>query len=148
MLLPGSERGGSADVATTTWSGVAHTQKLRVQNEVVRVLVVSLVADVVADVMEKRGIGQQIAIVRRGTEARADRVEELEREPLHVAGVALLEAAGVGQTLHGSRASIAGARGRRSDRAVSAATLRGAVRRDQQGGRVHARHHRSYRRMR
>jgi hypothetical protein len=44
--------------------GWRHPQQLGVQDQVVRMLVVLAVADVIPDVVEERGIGEELAVPR------------------------------------------------------------------------------------
>src|SRR5438105_8438801 len=62
----------------------SHPQQLGVLDQVVRVLVVLVVADVIADVMQKRRVGEESSILGRAPETLANRVEQLERQALNV----------------------------------------------------------------
>ena len=65
-------------------------QKLGVLNEMVRMLVVFVVVDVVADIVKQRCIGKQLAIIRLASQAFTDCIKKLKRDLLNLPGVKLL----------------------------------------------------------
>src|SRR5262249_15999753 len=73
------------------------------------------VADVIAAVVQKRGVSQGFAIRLRAAESLADGVEENQRELLDVRGMRLLDVAACCKFGHRSRAGIAWVGDGRSD---------------------------------
>ena len=90
-------------------------EQVGVQDQMVRMLVVPLVADVIARVVQQRGVGERLAILARAAESFAERVEQRQREPLHVRRVRLLDVTALGEFAHRARARLAGIGDRRDD---------------------------------
>ncbi len=64
-----------------------HAEQLGVGDEVVRVLVMALVANVVADIVEQRRVGQRLPVFRGASDARLERIEQLKRKLAHLMGM-------------------------------------------------------------
>ena len=92
-----------------------HPEQIGVKNQMIRMLVVALVADVIAGVVQKRRVGQRITILPCAPEALAERVEQDEREPLHVRRVGLLDVAPEREVADRTRARLARVGDRRRD---------------------------------
>jgi hypothetical protein len=60
------------------------TQQLGVLDQVVGVAVVAIVVDDAADVVQQRGVFEQLARLRAGFEHRRGRIENLQREARHL----------------------------------------------------------------
>ena len=99
--------------------GRRDAEQLGVHDEVVRVLVVPIVVDVIADVVQQRGVGERGAIVGRTAEPAAQRVEQSQGEPLDLQRVRLLEVTALGELAHGALARRAGIRDGGTTRAAS-----------------------------
>ena len=84
-----------------------HAQQIGVQDQMVRVLVVLVVIDVVADVVQQRGVRQDLAVARAAADALTDRVEQLQGQRLHVVRVRRFVVRPLGQLAHRSRARLA-----------------------------------------
>ena len=111
-------------------------------DQVIRMLVVTLVVDVVSDVVKQSGIGQDRAVGRVEFEARADRVEQLQGEPLHLPCVRRLVVAALGELAHRSLARLTGiGDGRHHTRRFQEQPFADAERRRGHLGRFDAGHH-------
>ena len=67
-------------------------------------LVMIVVADVVARVMQQRRVAQRVAILRSTANSCTECVEELHRELLHMARMRLLVLGALGELLHAAPA--------------------------------------------
>ncbi len=92
-----------------------HSEQVGVEDQVVRVLVVLVVVDVVADVVEQRGVGQHLPVARLAANAVANGVEELQRQALHVVGMWRLVVRPLGQLANRPRPCLAGVGDRGGD---------------------------------
>jgi len=101
-----------------------------------------VVVDVVADVVQERGVGQHLAVLVGAADARADGVEQLQRQPAHVLRMRRLVVAAFGQRVHRTIARLAGVGGNGGHlRALEQESLANAIRRDHEVARLGARHH-------
>src|SRR4051812_41813767 len=76
------------------------TEQLGVHDQVVRVLVVTVVVDVIAHVVKQGGIGERRTFLGSTADALPDRIEEPEREPAYLRRVALFVVASFGELSH------------------------------------------------
>jgi hypothetical protein len=130
------------DVRDDHLLGRRDAEQLGVNDEMVRVLVMPVVVDVIADVVQQRGVGERGALLGDTSEPRADRVEEAQREAADVECVPLLEVAALGELAHrplAGRTRI-GDDGRHA-RQLEQQSLADAVPRHGEITRLDARHH-------
>ena len=85
------------------------------KNQMIRVLVMSLVADVISSVVQQRGVRKRVAILFRAAQAFTEGVEQHERKTLHVRRVRLFDVASQREVADGSRARFAWIRDSRRD---------------------------------
>src|SRR5687768_9593764 len=105
-------------------------------------LVVLIVVDVIADVVEQRGVGEYLSLLRRTAKPRANRVEQLEGEPLHPGRVRLLVMGAFGQLFDGALPCLTGIGGRGSDPCrLEKDSLANATSRDHQSAHIETREH-------
>ena len=78
----------------------SHAEEVGVEDQVVGVLVVLVVVDVIPDVVQQRGVGQDLPVTRSAADPVADRIEELQRQRLHVSGVRRLVVRAFRQLAH------------------------------------------------
>jgi hypothetical protein len=64
------------------------------------VLVVLVVVDVIADVVEQRRIGENLPLLRLASQPSADGIEQLQCQPLDAGRVRLLVMRPLGELLH------------------------------------------------
>jgi hypothetical protein len=84
-----------------------HAEQVGMQDQVVRVLVVALVADVVSNVVKERGVGKEPTVVGRAADALSEGVEQAEREALNGLRVECLVMAPFGELANRAVAGLA-----------------------------------------
>ena len=84
-----------------------HTEQVGVKHEMIRVLVVAIVVDVIADVVQERRVRQDATVVGAEPESLAERVEQLERQRPHGQRVLFLVVAALAQLTHRSLPRLA-----------------------------------------
>ena len=103
-------------------------------------LVVLVVVDVVADVMQKSGVSQKLPVGWLASEPHAERVEELQRQLLDVLRVRRFVVRPLGELEHGPLARLTGiGDGRRYARRLEQDSFANPVRGDHQLARLHPR---------
>ena len=80
-------------------------EQFGVGDQVKRMLVVILVIDVIADVVQERRVGENASVDGAPSHARRKRVEQLQREDLHLARVRLLVLASLGELTEAASSS-------------------------------------------
>src|SRR6185503_11859362 len=85
-------------------------EQFAVEDEVIRVLVVPVVVDVVADVVQQRRVAEDAPVRQLELEPVRERVEELERQRLHRGGVLLLEVTALREIAYRALPRLAGVR--------------------------------------
>ena len=105
-------------------------------------LVVIVVADVIAGVVQQGGVAQRVAILGRAADTHADGVEQLQCDLLHMLRVWLLVLRALGELLHAAPASLARiGRMRRHFRRLEQQPFANAVCRRLERANVEERHH-------
>src|SRR5688500_11724286 len=105
-------------------------------------LVVLVVVDVIADVVEQRGIGEYLSLLGRTAQTRANRVEQLQREPLHPRRVRLLVVGPLGQLPDGALSCFTGiCRRWRHPCRLEKYSLPNAISRDDEPAHIETREH-------
>ena len=90
----------SSDVRDDHLIGRRKPEKIGVENQMIRMLVVAFVADMVAAIVEQRRIGQHAAILAWAAKPLAERVEQCERELANMRRVWLLDVTALREIIH------------------------------------------------
>ena len=117
--------------------GWRHAQQFGVRDQVKRVLMVLLVIDVVAHIVQKRRLGKQLAVTRVELEPWREHIEQLQRQRLHLSGMRFFIMTTLGELAYRALARHAGVgRHGRDTRRLEKQPFANAVGRCQQVARV------------